>query len=77
MDKVKELLNDDIEIMVIEAFLKPDNDGKKVVPHQDNYLWCLDKGNALTAWIALVDIEQTNGGLEYVSSSHLLGLLDH
>jgi ectoine hydroxylase-related dioxygenase (phytanoyl-CoA dioxygenase family) len=77
INKVKELLNDDIEIMAIEAFLKPENDGKKVVAHQDNYLWCLEKGNALTAWIALDYIDESNGGLEYISESNLIGLLNH
>jgi hypothetical protein len=29
------------------------------------------------AWIALDDIDESNGGLEYISESNLIGLLDH
>lgn len=74
---VKNLLKDEVEIIAIEAFLKPANTGKKVVVHQDNYLWCLENDNALTVWIALDEIDETNGGLRYYSKSHKLGLLDH
>jgi hypothetical protein len=63
--------------MAIQAFLKTDNDGKKVIANQANYLCCLEKGNALMAWIALDDIDESNGGLEYISESNLIGLLDH
>ena len=67
---MKILLNDQIEIIAIEAFLKPPLTGKKVVIHQDNYFWCLKKGNALTAWIALDDIDESNGCLKYYSKSN-------
>lgn len=76
-DLAQKILNDEVEIIAIESFLKPARDGKPVVIHQDNYLWCLEKGNAFTLWIALDDVDKENGGLRYYSGSHKLGLLEH
>jgi len=74
----KELLNEeDIEIMAIEAFLKPSGVGMASPIHQDNYLWCLEKPNALTCWVALDEIDGSNGGLKLYPGSHKLGLLNH
>lgn len=74
----KELLNEeDIEIMAIEAFLKPAGVGMESPIHQDNYLWCLEKPNALTCWVALDEIDGDNGGLKLYPGSHKLGLLEH
>jgi phytanoyl-CoA hydroxylase len=76
-ETARQLLQSEVEIIAIEAFLKPAGYGKAVVIHQDNYLWCLEKGDALTIWIALDDIDEVNGGLKYYNGSHKCGLLEH
>ena len=74
----KDLLNEeDIEVTGIEAFLKPAGVGMESPIHQDNYLWCLEKPNALTCWVALDEIDGNNGGLKLYPGSHKLGLLNH
>jgi phytanoyl-CoA hydroxylase len=38
--------------------------------HQDNFYFCLEKGNALTAYIALTPQDRINGGLGVIPKSH-------
>jgi len=39
--------------------------------HQDHPYWPIAEREALTAWIALVDIDETNGAMGYIPGSHL------
>ena len=45
--------------------------------HRDDFYWCVVEHNALTVWIALDNVDQSNGGVIYYDASHLLGLLEH
>lgn len=48
--------------------------------HQDQGYWqCLDSNAAITAWVALEDVDEENGCMEFVPGSHKWGLLgeDH
>ncbi len=45
--------------------------------HQDWYYWqCAEPAEMLTAWIALVDVDEQNGCVEFVPESHKWGLQD-
>lgn len=45
--------------------------------HQDHGYWqCIDRNEALTAWVALEDVNEENGCMEYVPGSHSWGLLE-
>jgi ectoine hydroxylase-related dioxygenase (phytanoyl-CoA dioxygenase family) len=49
---------------------KPAQDGSVVFPHQDCAYWDIEKPeNALSAWIALDDVESHSGGLQVVPGS--------
>ena len=50
---------------------------KLTPPHQDNFYWCRKPNKALTAYIALNDQSNTNGGIEYFLKSHKLKTFDH
>lgn len=58
---------------------KPPQKGKQanaVGWHQDYHYWqCNDATNMLTAWVALVDVDEENGCVEMVPGSHKWGLL--
>jgi phytanoyl-CoA hydroxylase len=71
------LLEDEAECRGGEAFLKPAQKGLPSPMHQDNYYWCVDEDRALTCWIALDDVDASNGGVNYYSGSHKLGVLAH
>ena len=50
---------------------------KPTPPHQDNFYWCRKPNKALTAYVALNDQANNNGGIEYYLKSHKLKTFDH
>ena len=61
----------------LELFIKPPRVGTPTPPHQDGFYFCLKPAVALTAWLALDDMDDENGTLHYVAGSHTRGVLDH
>ena len=64
----------------MEMFAKPAGKGLASPIHQDNYYWCLQPcaaHTALTLWCALDHVDESNGGVSYLSGTHLIGILDH
>ncbi|NDJ61652.1 MAG: phytanoyl-CoA dioxygenase family protein [Chloroflexi bacterium] len=54
-----------------------DTDAGAVGWHQDWFYWqCAQPANMLTAWVALVDVDERNGCMEVVPGSHKWGLQD-
>lgn len=54
-----------------------DTDAGAVGWHQDWHYWqCAEPANMLTAWVALIDVDEQNGCMEVVPESHNWGLLD-
>lgn len=65
-----------------QLLFKPPQSGKagNIGWHQDRGYWlCLDNDKAITAWVALEDVDENNGCMEVVPGSHRWGLLgeDH
>ena len=77
LHKVEKLLDSEVKIQASQLFLKPANDGIEILPHQDDYFWCLKDSNGLTAWLCLGESNKQNGGIFYYKGSHKLGLLKH
>lgn len=45
--------------------------------HQDYQYWqCTKPADMLTAWVALVDVDETNGCMQFLPGSHRLGLVE-
>ena len=74
---VDRLLADRAVPQSLELFIKPPRLGTPTPPHQDGYYFCLEPNVALTAWLALDDMDDENGTLHYVAGSHKMGVLDH
>ena len=54
-----------------------DTDAGAVGWHQDWHYWqCAEPAEMLTAWVALIDVDEHNGCMEVVPGSHRWGLLD-
>lgn len=64
------LLDGAVESHGVEWFNKPPGLNRPTPPHQDGYYFCLVPDEALTLWIALDDIDPSNGCLRYVRGSH-------
>ena len=61
-----------------QLLYKPPQGGdvSKIGWHQDLGYWqCLDSTEALTAWVALDEVDEENGCMEFVPGSHKWGLL--
>ena len=74
---VENLLNKKVKEMGSELFAKPPKIGLSSPIHQDNYYWCLERGDAVTAWIAIDNSSKKNGGIFYYCGSHKDGLFQH
>jgi len=77
----RELAEDVLEESVIsqnlEYFNKPPKVGKPTPPHQDNYYFMLSPPTAITMWLALEKVDESNGCVRYVKGSHLKGMRPH
>lgn len=61
-----------------QLFMKPPRFGSAKPYHQDNaYFRCSPPDHVITAWIALDDVDESNGCLRYITGSHRDGLLEH
>tara|TARA_B100001123_G_scaffold341349_1_gene387042 strand:- start:30 stop:794 length:765 start_codon:yes stop_codon:yes gene_type:complete len=61
-----------------QILMKPPRFGSAKPYHQDNAYFLLDPADAaVTAWIALDDVDEQNGCLRYIDGSHHEGLLPH
>ena len=73
----EELLKDKVELISIQAFVKPGDIGLQTPYHQDNAYWCIEPANGLTIWIALDKCDKTNGMIKYIKGSHQIGVVEH
>ena len=71
------LLSNKVVLNGVEWFNKPPKSGKATPPHQDGYYFCLKPDEAVTLWIAVDRVDETNGCLRYSKKSHLKGIRRH
>jgi phytanoyl-CoA hydroxylase len=61
-----------------QLFMKPPRYGSAKPYHQDNfYFRCYPDDEVITSWIALDDVDASNGCLRYIDGSHLGPILPH
>lgn len=61
-----------------QIFMKPPYFGSAKPYHQDNfYFRCSPAEHVITAWIAMDDVDESNGCLRYISGSHTDGIIPH
>jgi hypothetical protein len=48
--------------------------GRETDAHQDQPYWPIEEADTVTAWIPLVDVDETLGCMGYVPGSHAIGL---
>jgi phytanoyl-CoA hydroxylase len=71
------LLADDVVSQELEWFNKPPVIGKPTPPHQDGYYFMLEPNEAVTMWLALDDVDESNGCMRYIPGSHCTGMRPH
>jgi len=61
----------------LQWFNKPGKISQPTPPHQDGYYFMITPHEAVTMWLALDEVDQSNGCIHYVPGSHRLGLRPH
>ena len=75
---IAELIETEPFLVVDQIFMKPPRFGSAKPYHQDNaYFRCHPDDEVITAWIALDDVDESNGCLRYIDGSHRFPILDH
>ena len=73
----EQLLGSAVIAKNLQYFSKPPGVGLPTPPHQDGYYFMLDPCDAVTMWLALDDVDETNGCVRYVTGSHRTGMRPH
>jgi ectoine hydroxylase-related dioxygenase (phytanoyl-CoA dioxygenase family) len=77
VDRVKDLLGEDVIAWGSHFFCKMPGDGKRVSWHQDSSYWPLTPSKAVTAWLAIDDASVENACMRFIPASHHLGHLTY
>ncbi len=71
------LLGDEVVGQNLQYFNKPPGVGQPTPAHQDGYYFRLAPCEAVTMWLALDVVDEENGCVRYVRSSHQRGMRPH
>ena len=75
---IEDLIGGEPLLATDQIFMKPPRFGSAKPFHQDNAYFLCDPGDrVITAWIALDDVDESNGCLRYIDGSHRGGILPH
>ena len=70
LDYAESALGTGVQHFQDNIFYKPARDGSSTSWHQDNIWWKSNPPNMLTIWIALDDVDLSNGAVQYIRGSH-------
>ncbi|MDC6451753.1 phytanoyl-CoA dioxygenase family protein, partial [Alphaproteobacteria bacterium] len=73
----KFIIGETVQPQWAQLFNKPKNTGMGAPFHQDNYYWNVIDNKTVTIWLALDEVNETNGALSYYENSHKKGLITH
>lgn len=77
INAIKPILGNDILLWYSVIFVKPPRSEGLVPWHQDSTYWALDRDEGLTVWLALSDVNESNGCVEYIPGSHTWRDMQH
>lgn len=73
----EQLLDGPVVAKNMQYFNKPPGVGQPTPAHQDGHYFMLDPCQAVTMWLALDEVDETNGCVRYARGSHRRGLREH
>ena len=73
----EELLGELVVPKNLQYFNKPPGQGRPTPPHQDGAYFLLEPCRAVTLWLALDAVDESNGCVRYVRGSHRTGKRPH
>lgn len=75
LDYVEDLIGPNIVATMTHYFSKEPGDEKQVVWHQDASYWPLTPSKVVTVWLAIDDVAEENGPMQFIPGSHRHGQL--
>ncbi|TWU05570.1 phytanoyl-CoA dioxygenase family protein [Stieleria varia] len=73
VDRVADLLGENVIGWGSHFFCKMPGDGKAVAWHQDASYWPLSPSKAVTVWLAIDDADRENACMKFIAGSHTSG----
>ena len=77
VSQVNKILGPDIILWGMHIMHKPAKTGKKIPWHQDGTYWPIEPKATCSVWIAITDVDENNGCMQFIPGSHKLGVLPH
>lgn len=77
VERIKDLIGEDVIAWGSHFFCKMPGDGKRVSWHQDSSYWPLTPSMAVTAWLAIDDASVENACMRFIPGTHHLGHLTY
>jgi non-heme Fe2+,alpha-ketoglutarate-dependent halogenase len=77
VDRVADLIGDNVIAWGSHFFCKMPHDGKRVSWHQDSSYWPLTPSKAVTVWLAIDDASVENACMRFIPGSHHFGHLTY
>lgn len=77
LSAVEQIIGPDILVWSTSVFRKDAQSNSFVSWHQDLTYWGLSSDQEVSAWLALSEVTEANGGMKFIPGSHHLGQLPH
>lgn len=77
VSQVRKILGDDVILWGMHCMHKEAKTGKKIPWHQDGTYWPIEPKATCSVWIAITDVDESNGCMKFIPKSHKLGVLPH
>jgi hypothetical protein len=77
VERIKDLIGEDVIAWGSHFFCKMPGDGKRVSWHQDSSYWPLTPSMAVTVWLAIDDASVENACMRFIPGTHHLGHLTY
>ena len=73
LDYVCDIIGPNVLNLMTHLFFKDSGSNKQLSWHQDASYWPLTPSKTITVWLALDDVAENNGAMQYIPGSHLHG----
>ena len=77
VSQVVKILGPDVILWGMHCMHKPAKTGKKIPWHQDGTYWPIEPKATCSVWVAITDVDTSNGCMQFIPKSHKLGILPH
>ena len=77
LDHVEDLIGSDFYLWASNFFIKEPCTRDTVAWHQDAYYWPMQPAESVTAWLAIDDVDESNGAMVVKPGTHTRGMIEH